>query len=525
MLDTLIVGAGLCGLSIAGRLQSAGRDFLLIDARPRAGGRIETVPGAAGKAALDLGPGWYWPQTQPRMVKLLAELGLDGHAQHDSGVILHLASTDSSPEALAQDGVHNGAHRVSGGMGAIVSALVQGLAPDRLRTGCRLLRLVDRGDFVEAHCRSPQEDFVIAARHVVLAMPPRLVAEHIAFEPALDAPLMQALQDTPTWMSAQAKAAMRYGDAFWRDAGLSGNAFVSHPQAVLAEIFDACDERSDAAALGGFVALSPAQRKTYAASLELLVRSQLAQLFGPPADEGELHLRDWANEPLTCSARDAAAPSQHPEDGCEALAADRWDGRLLLGGSETAARGAGYLEGALDAATRIANRLLARAATSHALLSPANEGSVRHFTDWVAGQRRLCASLYRQRIARALAAQQSADLTRNVLLDVLDQLYADALAELVTLSFDTRGVAVEQGRSALTPAVLAPFSGLSDELLGEALKHNGTSCALSNFPEEAQPSARYRHDIRRDLALAWRAFAQSVNALLLDKADNPRALH
>ena len=40
MLDTLIVGAGLCGLSIAGRLQSAGRDFLLIDARPRAGGRF-----------------------------------------------------------------------------------------------------------------------------------------------------------------------------------------------------------------------------------------------------------------------------------------------------------------------------------------------------------------------------------------------------------------------------------------------------------------------------------------------------
>ena len=55
MLDTLIVGAGLSGLSIASRLQAAGRDFLLVDARVRAGGRIETVPAtdAEVRAALD----------------------------------------------------------------------------------------------------------------------------------------------------------------------------------------------------------------------------------------------------------------------------------------------------------------------------------------------------------------------------------------------------------------------------------------------------------------------------------------
>jgi monoamine oxidase len=525
MLDTLIVGAGLCGLSIANRLQSAGRDYLLVDARPRAGGRIETVPATASAVALDLGPGWYWPQTQPRMVKLLAELKLQSHPQHDSGVILHLAGSDASPEALAQDGVHNGAHRVAGGMGAIVAALMQRLAPDRLRAGCTLLRLVDRGDCVEAHCRSPQEDFIIAARHVVLAMPPRLIAERIAFEPALDAPLMQALQDTPTWMSAQAKVAMRYDQAFWRDAGLSGNAFVSHPQAVLAEVFDACDHAGSQAAIGGFIALSPAQRKLYSASLALLVRSQLAQLFGPQADAGELHLRNWASEPLTCSERDAAAPSQHPEDGCAVLAADCWDGRLLLGGSETATRGAGYLEGALDAAARVSNRLLARSAAARMPHSPLNDASLRRFSAWLFEQRRICAALYRQRAAQALTAQQSIGLTRSVLLEVIDQLYADALAELATLSFDTRGVAVDQGRSALTPDVLAPFSGLSDELLGEALKHNGTSCAMSNFPDEHQPSAHYVQQIRRDLALAWRAFALSANALLLDKAVDAKVLH
>ena len=527
MLDTLIVGAGLSGLSVASRLQAAGRDFLLVDARVRAGGRIETVPAAAGAVALDLGPGWFWPQTQPRMARLIAELGLAVYPQHDSGTILHLPQADGSPEALAQSGVHNGAHRVAGGMAAIVDAMVRRLPAGRLRTGCELTRLVDRDDHVDAYFRGECEDFVIVARRVVLAMPPRLVAERIAFEPALDGRLMEALQDTPTWMAAQAKVAMRYDTPFWRAAGLSGNAFVSHPQAVLAEMFDACDADAGSAALGGFVALSPSQRKAYAASLALLVRSQFAQLFGPRADEGELHVRDWSNEALTCSVRDAVEPGRHPDDGNAVLAAPCWAGRLHLAGSETAGRGAGYLEGALDAAARVCARLLdATAASSiRAQLSPENGDSLARFATWVAGQRALGPELYRQGVARVLAAQQGIDMTRTVLLDVIDRIYADALMQIDRLSFDTRKLPVEQGRCALTPAVLEPFSGFSDALIAAAVAHNATSCAISNFPDEHRPAADYLRQIRHELALAWRDFALSVNGALLAGTPEASTLH
>ncbi|MBC7208843.1 MAG: hypothetical protein H5U27_20390, partial [Methyloversatilis sp.] len=98
-----------------------------------------------------------------------------------------------------------------------------------------------------------------------------------------------------------------------------------------------------------------------------------------------------------------------------------------------------------------------------------------------------------------------------------DDVYAEALRRIEALDFDLSEVAIERGRCALTPSLLAPFSGFSDGLVGDALQHNRTSCALSNFPDEHAPSPDYVARIRVDLALAWRAFAQSLNQMLIDR--------
>lgn len=516
MLDTLVIGAGLCGLDIACRLSAAGRDLLLVDARDRAGGRIATVTDASGGAALDLGPAWYWPATQPRMSALVRVLGLRHFPQHDDGVVLHLPQADGNPEVLAQQRVHEGAQRVEGGMAAIVDALLQRLPPERLRTGFEVWRLVDAGDRVEVHGRSGEEDVVIVARHVVVALPPRLAAERIAFVPALDAAVSEAMRATPTWMAAQAKALLRLPVAGWRARGQTGNAFVTHPQAVLGEVFDACDANGARAALGGFFALPPAMRAACATALPLMARSQFAQLFGPEVEAGQLHVQDWATEIHTCATLDLQDPGAHPEDGVAALATPLWSGRLHLAGSETAGHAAGYLEGALDAASRVATSLQQRLAAAPA--SATNEESVAAFAAWVDASRTRAIELYRQAVVRALSAWRSDSMTHAVLREVVDHVYGEALQQLDMLPLELDGVPVERGRCALTPRMLAPFSGFSDALLDEALQHNRTSCAMSNFPDEHAPSADYVVRIRSDLASAWRAFALSLNQSLLDRS-------
>lgn len=78
--DVLVVGAGLAGLTAARRLEQAGYDVLVVEARDRVGGRTlsSPVPGADPDdpaAVLDLGAGWVGP-TQDRVLALLGELGL-----------------------------------------------------------------------------------------------------------------------------------------------------------------------------------------------------------------------------------------------------------------------------------------------------------------------------------------------------------------------------------------------------------------------------------------------------------------
>lgn len=532
MLDVAVVGGGLCGLALAHSLQARKLNWGLFEARPRFGGRVLTVASSRG-LPLDLGPTWFWPSTQPSVARLVADLGLATIEQADDGRVLLLDDPNRAPRLVAFDprtaspaaegmpaqpgALHAGARRLAGGMGALIAALERRLEPSRLHLEHTLEAVTDFGTHVELELRQGDALVKVMARRVVLALPPRIVAASVFFEPALPAELTDVLQATPTWMAAAAKAVLAVPRPLWREAGHTGNAWSTHAQAVLAETFDASPvEPSPAgAALAGFVALDPDQRRHFERSLPLLVESQVAMLFGAEAAaQGEVHLQDWAQEPCTCAAADLAdgATGGHPPYGHGQLQGSHWMGRLWFAGSESARGGGGYLEGALVAAARVRRQL------DEAAAADVNENALQRFDRWMRQQREDALQRYRHQVHAALSQQRDAQLTQQALLGAMESLYADALSELRRLPLATAALPVEQGRHALTPRVLQPFMGLADELLEEAVRFNRTSCALSNFPYEHKPDAQYVKTIRRDLAAAWQDFALQVNDQLRGKA-------
>lgn len=509
--DVVIVGAGLCGLALAHRLVARGQRVQLLEARGRIGGRVLTQTCESTGQSLDLGPSWFWPETEPHMVALLASLGLESFAQHDLGDALWLTDPNRSPERRVEaGGVHAGARRIAGGSATLTEALFKAMPEGCVITGSALIGLRDHGESVELlRTGGPS----LRARRVVLALPPRLVQERVAFDPPLHGAVDQALKDTPTWMAAQAKAVVSFATPFWREAGHSGNAFVRHPQAVLGEVFDQSPTGNAAGGvLGGFVALHASQREHFRVGLPLLIESQLAQLHGIDAQSGQLTLQDWALERWTCSEADRTEPPAWPQAD-PLLRRGHWGGRLWFGGSETATHGAGHMEGALASADRIAHALLVPASV------PTEQGdqasAVADFTAGVQRLRALAGGRYRQQLVRLLSAQQHEQLTQRALLAAVDQTYSEALALLDAFAPWTGAGHTEQGRHALTPALLKAFDGWNKALLDDALAHNGTSCALSNFPQDHQPDAELLRAITRDLAAAWREFALELNARLV----------
>lgn len=526
MIDVAIVGAGLCGLALAERLQRLGVSVQVFEASTRVGGRILTDTVAHG-AAIDLGASWYWPETEPRITTLIDTLGLRWLPQPDQGDVLSLPDASEGPQVLNTTGIHGGARRLHGGASSLTQALL-----DKLQAGTVVLeRPLKAVRDVQSHLELTLDGVqvgTVQARRVVLTLPPRLVAQSIAFTPALSPSTTQALQAVPTWMANEAKAAARYEQPFWLNQGLSGSAFASHPQAVLREMWDASDTQG--AALAGFSALWPEARMQFERSMALLVSNQLGQLFGPKADSDTVVFKDWSREPFCCSKQDRADINGDMPQADPVLRRPHWSGRLFFGGTETARHAAGHMEGALESAARVFD-LMAPSLSDRTTSAGDQAEALRSFQAWVAAEREGAPVRYRQHLNHWLSRQDTEQLTQRALLATAEQTYSRALEQLAALALGPthsasaaqRNQQAQQGQSELTSTVLAAFSGFSKALVDSAVAFNAGSCALSNFPLEHQLDADYLRAITADLAAAWREFAWASNDLLCARSLGAQA--
>ncbi|MEC0182430.1 FAD-dependent oxidoreductase [Paenibacillus peoriae] len=356
----IIVGAGLSGLRAASLLTAQGIECKVLEVRDRIGGRILSTlsPNRPELGKFDLGPTWFWPQYERTITNLVQELQLETFDQYTKGAMLFERFQNQPPERyIPPEHSVQRSMRFTGGIQSLIEAIAGTLPPGivELKTRVTAIQLDDSGSItIEADLTGGQKREFLASA-VILALPPRLVARHIDFFPALSPELIADLVNKPTWMAGQAKAIAIYEHPFWRESGLSG--FVSSWAGPLQEIHDASPD-TGAGALFGFFGMSAKVRRELGEDkiLEQVI-DQLVRLFGPSAKKVSAVLyKDWSRDTETAVAEDSAPLQNFPSYG-QPPKAGVWGNKIIFAGTETSSEFGGHLEGALQSAEQAALKI------------------------------------------------------------------------------------------------------------------------------------------------------------------------
>lgn len=329
MKKIIIIGAGLSGLYLAKLLENK-YDVLILEARGRVGGRALSIEGH------DLGPSWVWPH-QPRILRLIKDLGLQLFEQYTKGDGVYQATTTERFSPPVQQ-----SFRVEGGIQHLCETLSSRLQKTKILLNHEVMTCsYENGDVV--HVQTDKAEF--ESDIVLNTLPPR-VAATLAYTPLLKEEVRNALQTVPTWMGYIIKVVVVYEKPFWRDAGLNG--FVFSHKGPLSEINDATTAKEGA--LFGFASAKNAQHVTKEAVIE-----QLVDIFTEEARKYlKIFIENWNEEKYSATPKDITPLSAHPAYG---YALSCYDDKLLFCSTESAFEQGGYLEGSLESAHQIAEKL------------------------------------------------------------------------------------------------------------------------------------------------------------------------
>lgn len=200
----------------------------------------------------------------------------------------------------------------------------------------------DRGDY--------------AASASIVAIPPTL-AGRIAYSPDLPPQRDRLTQSMP--MGSVIKCIAAYETPFWRDRGLSGEAFSEI--APLSVVFDDSPDDASQGALVGFFAGDAAREFTGGdpEKRKKVVLDCLARYFGPQTAEPVAYAdQDWPAETWSRGCYVGIMPPGVMTSVGKALREPC--GRIHWAGTETAMEWAGYMDGAIESGERAAAEVLER---------------------------------------------------------------------------------------------------------------------------------------------------------------------
>lgn len=414
--DVIVIGAGFTGLTAATDLMEAGLDVIVVEARNRVGGRVESEYLPSGKR-IDTG-GQFLCRDMVHLVEAAQRFGAPAVFSYVDGEQSYRPAISSERGDAIWNGVEQLRERmrsvdltdpaftgltvgqwidlqtdmpsdVTGSFGRLIKGLwcrapedvalaylvsndrrITNIHPelemfmrdtmhalaDRLAAGLddrlRLSAPATSITIMEEEVEVDVEGRALTAGHVIIAVPP-VMARRIEISPPLPAKLEKAIS---AWEPGCAiKLQIGYRTPFWRDKGLSGSVMWSDPQGIYA-----CDASHDdyfgiVVFLGG--PLASEWHKRPQTELANFVTSELsAALGGKDHEPVSVCIRDWVNDAWSDGAYSDVITDLEATDAEEILL--KGLPRLHFACSELSPSFPGYIEGAIVAGKLAAQSIL-----------------------------------------------------------------------------------------------------------------------------------------------------------------------
>lgn len=340
--------------AVVGRQETTTPEWNLLEAHTELGGRLRNDNEGN---RIDLGGAWIWPAHQPYMKRLVQRLSIPTFPQPD----------DSSST------------RIDGGAVSIVHKLAESLPDDCIKLATPVTTVtLDNTTRISSDTDSDTDKDsnqkngpvirvdtktgdTFLAKRVVVALPPRLVAKSITFDPPLPLEKQAAMQRSRTWMAGVTKVSLLFTNRFWSLE--TSNAGLPRGAGPAFQVYDASTKDGSVSALTFFALVPPGSAlQKNDETLAQQCAKQLSKLwsyFGMDQQAAQVqkdftgfHVQRWPQEAYISDEPEPAEIHPHPYP-VQALSAPAWDGTLQFAGSETDRGSPGVMEGAVGSALRV----------------------------------------------------------------------------------------------------------------------------------------------------------------------------
>lgn len=343
-MNIIIIGGGLSGLTLAYLLSKKNINATILEASPRLGGRMQTVKGTL-ETPLELGATWF-SDMHPNLLGLIDELGLQKYPQFSKGISLFQTKSFEPPQKFFVPEAENPSYRLAGGTQMLIDTLAQKLTSENIKRNTKVTAIKEIENELLIETSNGQQ---LKADKVILCLPPQL-ATQIQFSPELPKNLTQILPTVQTWMSGAIKFVLEFEKPFWRNNGYSGMLY-SHA-GIVVEMYDHTNFEENKFGFTGFLnggasGYSQEVRKEFV--LQQLVELLGKEVLNPVSYSDKI----WTDEFVLAGNQLIQRP--HQNNGHPLLQQSYLNGKLYFSGTETATEFAGYMEGAVISAIKMAN--------------------------------------------------------------------------------------------------------------------------------------------------------------------------